>query len=382
MALEAEKAAIPEADATLLTIAIVFRVVGLVWLIVLSTVSLATGGVDEQAAAQGRDLVVVAGVGAIFWTVVTAVVWRLAPWRLGTMAWLIPDLVIGCAVALVPQSVGASSFFVGGFPISSAMLWATTRGVTGAAIAALAVALASIRGYGGQQAARSAEVFAINWLAPVVVGWGFGVIRRNDASRRRAEAELASERAERVRVAERAEVAAHLHDSVLQTLALIQRRAGDRSEVMRLARSQERDLRSWINGTEQRTEGLMDRIRQAAAEVERDFGIAVDLSTVGDTDLAREVEAVAAATREALVNAAKFAGVDRIYVLAESRQHEVRVVVRDRGTGFDLAAIDGDRRGIVESIEGRMARHGGSATISSRPGEGTEVDIRLPRGEP
>jgi signal transduction histidine kinase len=169
---------------------------------------------------------------------------------------------------------------------------------------------------------------------------------------------------------------------VLQTLALIQRRAGDRSEVMRLARSQERDLRSWINGTEQRTEGLMDRIRQAAVEVERDFGIAVDLSTVGDTDLAREVEAVAAATREALVNAAKFAGVDRIYVLAESRRHEVRVVVRDRGSGFDLAAIDGDRRGIVESIEGRMARHGGSATISSRPGEGTEVDIRLPRGEP
>lgn len=375
-----EQPPVPEAEATLLTIAVVFRIVGVVWLVVLSTLSLVTGGFDVERA-QGREFVVVAAAGAIIWTIVTVFVWRFAPQWLGRLGWLVPDLFVGCAVAVVPQIVGASSFFVGGFPISSAMLWATTRGVGGAALAGLAIGVASIRGYDSEQAARSAEVFAINWLAPIVVGWGFGFIKRNDARRRRAETELAAERAERVRDAERAEVAAHLHDSVLQTLALIQRRSDDRAEVRRLARSQERDLRSWINGTERDGEGLMDAIRRAARDVEEDFGIAVDLSTVGESGLDRELEAVVSATREAMVNAAKFAGVDRIYVLAEARSHEVRVVVRDRGKGFDRAAIHGDRRGVVESIEGRMARHGGSAAITSTPGAGTEVDIRLPREE-
>ena len=376
MVSEAHEPEVPEAHATLLTITVVFRVVGLVWLVTLSTLSVLTGSVG---AGSGRGLMVAAVVAASVWTLITVATWRIAPRVLTTWPWLAVDLLIGAGVAMVPQLTGANSFFVGGFPISSAILWATARGVAAGAIGGIVIALASARGYGTDQAARAAEVMAINSLAPVVIGWGFGSIRRNDARRRVAEAQLAAERDERARVVERAEVAAHLHDSVLQTLALIQRQADDRGEVLRLARSQERELRNWLNGVTDTDHRLMDAIRRAAGDVEERFGVVVDVSTVGETDLDRDVEAVAAATREAMINAAKFAGVQRVFVLAEARPHEVRVVIKDKGTGFDRATVAGDRRGLVDSIEGRMERHGGSATVWSKAGEGTEVDIRLPR---
>ena len=367
---------IPEAEATLLTITIVFRVVGLLWLITLSVLSLTT---QPAPAIDGR-LVMWSVVAAVIWTVLTMVLWRMFPRGFSSLFWLLPDLAVAAVIALIPQLSGANSFFVGGFPISSAILWATTRGVPGGFFAGLVIAIASVQGYGSDLAARTAEVFAINSLAPVVIGWGFGSIRRNDDSRRRAESALAAERAERIRAAERAEVAAHLHDSVLQTLALIQRRSDDQSEVRRLARSQERELRTWLNsGVDTTGGGLMDLIHRSAAEVERDFGVAIDLSTVGDAGLDRGVEAIAAAAREAMTNAVKFSGVDRVFVLAEARPHELRIVVRDRGAGFDRISVGDDRRGLGESIEGRMTRHGGSATVRSAPGEGTEVDLRLPR---
>jgi len=199
----------------------------------------------------------------------------------------------------------------------------------------------------------------------------------------RLAADLTAERAERVRTQDRADVAAHLHDSVLQTLALIQKNADDGALVARLARSQERDLRAWLyaaEATDERT--VAGALRAAAATVEDTHGIAVEVVVVGDCAHADHLVPVVQATREALTNAAKHAGVPRVDVYAEITDAAVDVFVRDRGAGFDPAAVPADRFGVRRSIEDRMVRHGGTAEILSTPGEGTEVRLHLPlRGE-
>jgi signal transduction histidine kinase/phage shock protein PspC (stress-responsive transcriptional regulator) len=190
---------------------------------------------------------------------------------------------------------------------------------------------------------------------------------------------LAAERSERIRSQERAEMAAHLHDSVLQTLALVQRRADDPAEVAALARRQERELRAWLAG---RTAAggaprLAAALDAAAAEVETDHGVPVEVVAVGDADLDERGLALVAAAREAMVNAAKFAGGGPIDVYAEAEDGRLQVFVRDRGPGFDPDAVPEDRRGVRESIVARMARHGGSARITAAPGAGTEVELVL-----
>jgi signal transduction histidine kinase len=189
---------------------------------------------------------------------------------------------------------------------------------------------------------------------------------------------LTAERAARIRSQERAEVAAHLHDSVLQTLALIQRRSDDPREVAQLARRQERELRAWLN--EERSsaaESLAAALREAAAGVEARHGVDVEVVAVGDVAMDERMGAVVAAAREAMTNAAKFSGAPRVDVYAEIEDGRAEVFVRDRGTGFDRAAIPEDRRGIRESIEGRMTRHGGSARVTTTPGQGTEVVLAM-----
>jgi signal transduction histidine kinase/phage shock protein PspC (stress-responsive transcriptional regulator) len=192
---------------------------------------------------------------------------------------------------------------------------------------------------------------------------------------------LADERAERIRSQERAELAAHLHDSVLQTLALMQRRAQNPREVAGLARRQERELRAWLNGGRPLGERgtLAAALELAAAEVEEDHGVAVDVVTVGDCPLGAGAEALVAATREAVVNAAKFAGPEPVSVYAEVGDERVEVFVRDRGPGFDPDAVPEDRRGVRESIVGRMRRHGGDALVHTGEGAGTEVELWLER---
>jgi phage shock protein PspC (stress-responsive transcriptional regulator) len=191
---------------------------------------------------------------------------------------------------------------------------------------------------------------------------------------------LAAERAERIRSQERAEVAAHLHDSVLQTLALVQKRAGDPREVAGLARRQERELRAWLNGGRPAaSDSLVACLEVAAAEVEENHGVPIDVVAVGDAPLDAHAEALVAAAREALVNAAKFAGDGPLSLYAEVDPERVQVFVRDRGPGFDPAAVPADRRGVRESIVGRMERHGGRALVHSVPGQGTEVELVMDR---
>ncbi len=197
----------------------------------------------------------------------------------------------------------------------------------------------------------------------------------------RLASDLSAEREERVRSQERADVAAHLHDSVLQTLALIQRNAQDPATVTRLARAQERDLRAWLYADEVDDRTVASALREVAARVEDEYGVSVDVVTVGDTDLLDALRPVVHAAGEALTNAAKHAGTDRVDVYAEVTGGAVDVFVRDRGRGFDPDAVGEDRYGVRHSIVDRMQRHGGTAQIRSAPGEGTEVRLHLPRPE-
>jgi len=193
-------------------------------------------------------------------------------------------------------------------------------------------------------------------------------------------ADLTQERRERIRSQERADLAAHLHDSVLQTLALIQRHSDEPREVARLARGQERELRTWLYRPEDREESKFAAALEAVAgEVEDAYVVQVESVVVGDAEVDDRLGAVVQATREALVNAAKHAGVGTISLYAEVEPAEVTVFVRDRGAGFDPELVDEDRHGVRGSIVGRMERHGGEATIRSVVGAGTEVELSMDR---
>lgn len=235
--------------------------------------------------------------------------------------------------------------------------------------------VAGIGGVSGAGAVFLAAVVSAGGLGLLIGPWAVGILRV-----------AGEERRQRIRSEERAELAAQLHDSVLQTLVLIQRSAGSGrpTEAVALARRQERELRSWLYGDGGRIGGaattLAAALEAVASEVEGDHGIDVELVTVGDRPLDEAGWALVAAAREAMVNAAKHAGVTSVdcYAEADAGGGGVRVYVRDRGAGFDPAAVADDRRGIAESITARLARAGGKATVSSEVGVGTEVALEVP----
>lgn len=236
-------------------------------------------------------------------------------------------------------------------------------------VVGLAVLLTRTSGFGSFSQMLGAMVVTLLGIAVVVGPWV-----------RRLWRALSEERRARVRSEERAEVAAHLHDSVLQTLAMVQRNPGTPREVAALARRQERDLRAWLFPERDRPpESFGTALTAAMAEVEDLYGVRVHLVMVGDTTVDGRVGGLVRAAREAASNAAVHAGVTDLSVYAEASDRRVDLFVRDRGKGFDPSAIDEDRRGVRESIVGRMARHGGTAEVHSAPGEGTEIVLELPR---
>jgi signal transduction histidine kinase len=196
----------------------------------------------------------------------------------------------------------------------------------------------------------------------------------------RLAAERDVERTARIRTEERAEMAARVHDSVLQTLALVQRESGDPRRVAALARRQERELRSWLYPDPRTAEGggLAAAMDAAAAEVEELHGVPVELVRTGDLPVDDRVEALVLAAREAMTNAARHSGADQISTFVDVAEDEIAIFVRDRGSGFDPEQVPADAHGIAESIRGRMERVGGTAALSSSP-DGTEVELRLGR---
>jgi signal transduction histidine kinase len=265
----------------------------------------------------------------------------------------------GGTLATAPRRRNVADLYKGGFGIAmvmgAALLFLWANGALGAASeVVLAIVVASV-------------ALALI-LAPFL--WRLG---RN----------LAEERASRIRSQERAELAAHLHDSVLQTLTLVQKRAGDPREVAQLARRQERELREWLFGEgREASTSLAKALEEVAVEVEEAHRVPVEVVAVGDLPMNERAEALVAAAREAMVNAAKFApDAGEIAVYAELADGRAEVFVRDRGPGFDPDAIPADRRGVRESIIGRMERFGGSARVRSSPGRGTEVSLVMEVGE-
>jgi signal transduction histidine kinase len=197
--------------------------------------------------------------------------------------------------------------------------------------------------------------------------------------------ELVAERQARIRAEERADIAARVHDSVLQTLAMIQRDADHPQQVVQLARSQERELRAWL--FEGSLPGTIDdavtmlavAVRHIQQEVEAAYGVPVEAVVVGDCLLTDDLRALLAAGREAAVNAAKWSGAPLVSLFAEVEETSVSLFVRDRGVGFDPEDVAPDRQGLAESVRGRMSRHGGTAVVRSKPGGGTDIELQVPR---
>jgi len=299
------------------------------------------------------------GQGAVFWPVFIGLVGIALLWRQADEAQRERWLDTTGRIDPIRAVLGSGGWAA----------WA--RLAAGVGLIVTALVLFSFRG-GSIAMARDITVAAlltIVGLAIVVGPWVF-----------RLASDLTAERAERVRNQERADMAAHLHDSVLQTLALIQKNANDGPTVARLARSQERDLRSWLYVGEATDDSTVaSALRGAAAAVEDAHGVSVEVVNVGDCPMTEQLRPVVNATREAVTNAAKHAGTGQVDVYAEVTDAAVDVFVRDRGRGFDLSAIAEDRYGVRNSIMDRMGRHGGTADVRSTPGEGTEVRLHLPR---
>ncbi len=223
------------------------------------------------------------------------------------------------------------------------------------------------------------RLFDLSVVFLAVVLTGLGVFVAFGPWVRRLLTDLSAERGERIRQESRAEVAAHLHDSVLQTLALIQR-TDDPQRMAMLARHQETELRDWLYGTTplDGVDLVSTALKQAAARVEADFQMPVEVVTVGDRPVDDRARALVAAASEAMVNAAKHADADRMSLYLEVDDEAVQVYVTDQGKGFNPQAVPSDRRGISESIRTRMEKAGGEAIVESAAGEGTEVLLRLP----
>jgi len=302
--------------------------------------------------------------------------WAYATWK---AKWLWAALVLAAGVLLL-HAVGLSERAVAGIALVAvglAFAWRdggkfrldTPLSYGGLAVAA-AGAVLLLGGEGGTTALLAPGAVA-GALLLIAGPWLWRLALERDA-----------ERAARIRTEERSEVAARVHDSVLQTLALIQRHSSEPRRVAALARRQERELRGWLY--EARPLGddeasLVAALSAAAADVEELHGVRVELASAGDCAIDDESGALVLAAREAMTNAAKFSGADEIDVYGEVSDDAISVFVRDRGSGFDRSAVPTDRRGLTESIERRLERAGGRAAVLTAPGEGTEVELHLPR---
>ena len=321
---------------------------------------------DPAERRQGLALAVLGVVGAA----------TLASVASNTSAgFVVPVLVIGIGAALVWREADSASRTPASTPGGSRLItWLRVLGGATLVVVGLAVVFLGRVDVAALPTALAAVVLTLVGVALLTVPiW---VRRWRD---------LGAERAARVRTIEREEIASHLHDSVLQTLALIQKQSADGAAVKRLARSQERELREWLfGGFEAPAQSLAAALKAAAADVEDALSVAVDVIPVGDVEGAElgvddRFTALLGAAKEAMVNAAKHSGCESIDTYAEVDDAAVSVFVRDRGVGFDPDGVPSDRQGLAKSIRSRMERRGGSVAVRTAPGRGTEVRLSMAR---
>jgi signal transduction histidine kinase len=336
--------------------------------------------IATKALSDGRGIALAAGLASLL-VVVLLVASALGAGWLGSLAW--PLTISAVGLVLIWRNAPADEQATMRRVAEPLLGWGgdnrRARTVLRASAASLLLAgglAALLAGHPSRALLRPLGGVALVVAAIVVVlgPWWLRIAR-----------DLVVERQARARAEERADMAARVHDSVLQTLALIQRRAGDSRQVVQLARAQERELRSWLfsgrapgsaDGEGMTLEAGVGLIQR---QVEEQYGVKVEVVTVGDCKLDDDLSALLAAAREATVNAAKWSGADVVSLFAEVERTSVSLFVRDRGRGFDPEAVPDDRKGLAESVRARMARRGGSATVRSVLGEGTEVSLTMPR---
>lgn len=318
----------------------------------------------SSASNRSKENFQVLAIGAVMLGVILLLV---STGRIGISSRVAPIAIVVVGIAVVWRLFDEAALNKWMTRTSGAGFWLRLlAGIALVVIGGVAV-ISQSRGFGAVVDIAAAFLLAILGGALLIGPWAFKLRR-----------DLAEERIARVRSQERADVAAHLHDSVLQTLALLQKNAKDPTLVASVARSQERELRAWLLGLDEDAErSLAAALRDVAGTVEDTYRVPVELVIVGDRDMTEHIAALVSAGREAIVNAAKHSQAAKIDVYAEIQAARVDLYVRDRGQGFDPQDIASDRRGIEESIIARMSRHGGSAEITSAPGEGTEIHLSL-----
>ena len=285
------------------------------------------------------------------------------------------DGLLAAFALVAPEISGSADLFYGGFPGIAVVAAAARQRSVGWMVAALlsAVTVARFQIADVSQALAQLSALITYAMLAAIVGWAVHVIYRTDDARRRAEEQ-------RTRAEEKSALAAHLHDSVLQTLALVQREADNAARVASLARRQEQELRGWLYGSANGAVGGLSRsLEMAANELEERYGGKVDVVTVGDAPLDGPARAILAAGREGVLNALKHSGSDRVDVFLEVSSQSIKLFVRDRGVGFDRVLVPSDRAGLRDSIEGRINAVGGNVEIKSLPGEGTELRLEVRR---
>jgi signal transduction histidine kinase/phage shock protein PspC (stress-responsive transcriptional regulator) len=320
-----------------------------------------TNGEREDAPPASRPQVT----GMVMMFVAVMLLLQVTGLWLGVVVWPTTLVVFGLAIAIETSGINYERSLEG--VTSGRRSWWLVIAGLAMMVAGLVVVLRSLDRLQSVGLLAIALVVAFGGFVIVAGPWLWSLIE-----------DLRTERRARIRSEEKAEVAAHLHDSVLQTLALIQR-TDDPKKMVTLARSQERDLRTWLfDDTNSDADSIEGALTSAATRVEAAHDVPVSVVVVGEATLPPErQEAMIAATTEAMMNAAEHSGASKISVYAEMADGSVDVYVSDQGHGFDRDTVNDDRRGIRESIEARMQRHGGTATIESIAGEGTEVHLTM-----
>jgi signal transduction histidine kinase len=370
-----QEAALREADDSLVRVVLGWRLFSLAWMIGLVIETLVS---DDRA---DRQIVVAAAVVAVAWTGLTLWVARDRA-RFRSMRWLVADGAVVSLLGLAPVAADSESTFYGGYLLSWVIYVAYVSGPRWLSAGAFSAGIMSVsQGVDEVYRQDSWNVvgdIAVFFVTAWVVGGGMWSIRHNEALRISAEQELAEERAVRRRSDERAELAARLHDTVLQTLPVIRLRAGDPESVAELARRVERQLRQFLERLRSDySDGFRAAMRNAAWDVEDLYNVTIEAEGSGDCDLDDRSRALIAAAREAMINAAKHSGAAEVALYSEIRDGTIRVFVRDRGVGFDTRDRQMLGRGLSTSVVGRMDRLGGRAEVRSTPGEGTEIELVL-----
>ncbi|AVZ38802.1 PspC domain-containing protein [Dietzia sp. DQ12-76] len=315
--------------------------------------------VDARERRRGMALAVVAVVGSVLSFMVTTAT---------GLHVIVPVLIVALGAGLVWQQ------YDGGGRVAPRSVFDWARVTAGATLVVVGLAVVVL----GQVEFAALRSSFLAVLATLV-----GVALLSVPVGLRLWRSLEEERAARIRESERSDIASHLHDSVLQTLALIQKRSDDPAQVSRLARRQERELRQWLFGAGSRMSSgattVAGAVEVIVGDVEDAYGLRVDQVVVGgDGPVGDAEEAVLGAVREGLVNVAKHAGVDTADVFVENDDQVLTAFVRDRGCGFDPDDVGGDRHGLSQSIRHRVESRGGSVTVRSTLGRGTEIGIEMP----